>query len=158
MIFFTTRPETRDLTLSHFHTVAFYVHPDSLLSLLSFVAVQDRVDEMVEFELPGRDERLRMLLQYFNMYIEDPSQNNTVKSATAIAFPDIDPSVLELIADKTDGFSGRNISKMAIAWQAAAYAVEGAVLTPVMMDDIVDLFIAQQSQRSVWEAGGQKEY
>ena len=158
MIFFTPRPETRDLTLSHFHTVAFYVHPDSLLSLLSFVAVQDRVDEMVEFELPGRDERLRMLLQYFNMYIEDPSQNNTVKSATAIAFPDIDPSVLELIADKTDGFSGRNISKMAIAWQAAAYAVEGAVLTPVMMDDIVDLFIAQQSQRSVWEAGGQKEY
>lgn len=36
-------------------------------------AVNDRLDEMVNFKLPGVEERKRMLLQYFKMYIADPA-------------------------------------------------------------------------------------
>ena len=32
-------------------------------------AVNDRIDEMVEFDLPGTVERRRMLLHYFEKYI-----------------------------------------------------------------------------------------
>jgi len=34
-------------------------------------AVNDRIDEMVEFALPGLEERKRMLLVYFKRYIAD---------------------------------------------------------------------------------------
>ena len=115
-------------------------------AMLTALLPQDRVDEMVEFALPGRDERLRMLTQYFTMYIEDPEQK-----ATAIQFPDVDTAVLETIADQTEGFSGRSIAKLAIAWQAAAYGEGDATLTPAMMDSILQVFLTQASQRSVWE-------
>ena len=36
--------------------------------------------------------------------------------------------VLQRVLYDTDGFSGRAIAKMAIAWQAAVYGTDGAVL------------------------------
>ena len=35
-------------------------------------AVNDRIDEMVPFDLPGRDERLRMVNLYMKTYLLDP--------------------------------------------------------------------------------------
>ena len=35
-------------------------------------AINDRIDEMVEFQLPGFDERVRMLKQYFETYVANP--------------------------------------------------------------------------------------
>jgi ATPase family AAA domain-containing protein 3A/B len=32
-------------------------------------AINDRVDEMVNFDLPGREERQRMIYHYFDKYI-----------------------------------------------------------------------------------------
>ena len=84
-------------------------------------------------------------------YIEDPSQNGTVRKATAISFPDVDKAVLDDIAVKTEGFSGREIAKLAIAWQAAAYGTDSATLTPPMMAEILDVFLGQHNQRTVWE-------
>ncbi len=36
--------------------------------------------------------------------------------------------VLQRIVNDTNGFSGRAIAKMAIAWQAAVYGTDGAIL------------------------------
>ena len=41
---------------------------------------------------------------------------------------DIGPDEIDRVVKDTDGFSGRAISKLAIAWQATAYGTEGAVL------------------------------
>lgn len=35
-------------------------------------AVNDRIDEMVPFDLPGREERLRMVNLYMKNYLLDP--------------------------------------------------------------------------------------
>ena len=35
---------------------------------------------------------------------------------------------IDLVVNETEGFSGRAISKLAIAWQAAAYGTDGAIL------------------------------
>ena len=35
-------------------------------------AVNDRLDDLVRFSLPGHPERLRMLKLYFSLYILDP--------------------------------------------------------------------------------------
>ena len=36
-------------------------------------AINDRLDEMVEFRLPDLDERERMVRQYFEIYILNPA-------------------------------------------------------------------------------------
>jgi ATPase family AAA domain-containing protein 3A/B len=86
-------------------------------------ALLDRVDEMVEFDLPGVDERRKMIAMYVDKYLIKPPA--WAKPVTTI---DIGPEEIETVVKETDGFSGRAISKLAIAWQAAAYGTEGAIL------------------------------
>lgn len=87
-------------------------------------AVMDRVDEMVEFRLPGEDERRAMIALYIEKYLLNPPGRLTKKVTTE----NISDAEIERVVQETEGFSGRAISKLAIAWQAAAYGTEGAVL------------------------------
>ena len=87
-------------------------------------AVLDRVDEMVEFDLPGVEERRQMIALYIEKYLLNPPNRWARKVETV----DIGQKEIDEVVDMTDGFSGRSISKLAIAWQAAAYGTEGAVL------------------------------
>lgn len=86
-------------------------------------ALMDRVDEMVEFDLPASDERRKMIAMYIDKYLINPP--TWAKPVTTI---DIGPDEIEVVVKETDGFSGRAVSKLAIAWQAAAYGTEGAIL------------------------------
>lgn len=87
-------------------------------------AVLDRIDEMVEFGLPGAEQRRQMIAMYLDKYLLNPSNPRMKKVETV----DIGEAEIDQIVKDTDGFSGRAISKLAIAWQAAAYGTEGAVL------------------------------
>jgi ATPase family AAA domain-containing protein 3A/B len=87
-------------------------------------AILDRIDEMVEFGLPGVDERRRMIAMYIDKYLLNPPGRFTRKVVTE----GIGDAEIEQVVAETDGFSGRAISKLAIAWQAAAYGTDGAIL------------------------------
>jgi len=87
-------------------------------------AIMDRVDEMVEFDLPGPEERRKMIAIYIEKYLLNPPGRWTKKVETV----DIGDKEIEEVVGMTEGFSGRAISKLAIAWQAAAYGTEGAIL------------------------------
>mmetsp|Transcript_15841 Transcript_15841/g.34710 ORF Transcript_15841/g.34710 Transcript_15841/m.34710 type:complete len:581 (-) Transcript_15841:1137-2879(-) len=87
-------------------------------------AVLDRIDEMVEFGLPGSEQRRKMIAMYLDKYLLHPPNPRMRKVETV----DIGESEIDQIVKDTEGFSGRAISKLAIAWQAAAYGTEGAVL------------------------------
>uniref|UniRef100_A0AAA9S3D5 ATPase family, AAA domain containing 3A n=1 Tax=Bos taurus TaxID=9913 RepID=A0AAA9S3D5_BOVIN len=54
------------------------------------------------------------------------------------------------IAQLTEGMSGREISQLAVAWQAMAYASEDGVLTEAMMDARVQDAIQQHRQKMQW--------
>lgn len=84
-------------------------------------AVMDRIDEMIPFDLPGTEERRRMIAQYIDRYL----LNAKGRKVTTV---DVGNEEIEQVVQETDGFSGRAISKLAIAWQAAAYGTEGALL------------------------------
>lgn len=101
-------------------------------------AINDRIDEMVEFVLPGYDERLRMLHQYVDQMLKSPQDG--AKQISLINFSD---DFIENIAKQTSGYSGREISKLVIAWQAAAYGNQNAVL-----DDQIMLRVLKESQDS----------
>lgn len=57
-----------------------------------------------------------------------------------------------LIATKLEGFSGREIAKLAVAWQAAAYASEDGIITRAMMLAKVDEAIEQHKRKMQWQA------
>ena len=57
------------------------------------------------------------------------------------------------IAGMTEGLSGREISKLGVSWQAAAYASESGILTEAMVMERVNDIIRQHKQRMLWEAG-----
>lgn len=47
---------------------------------------------------------------------------------------------IEDIADKTKGFSGREITKMVVAWHDAAFTLPDPVLSPDLMYKILKKF------------------
>ncbi|XP_016381840.1 ATPase family AAA domain-containing protein 3-A-like [Sinocyclocheilus rhinocerous] len=57
------------------------------------------------------------------------------------------------IAKHVEGMSGREISKLAVAWQAAAYSSEDGVLTEAMIDARVDDAVRQHRQKMDWLHG-----
>ena len=54
------------------------------------------------------------------------------------------------MAISTEGFSGREISKLAIAWQAAAYGTETATLDGEMLRAVLHQQIVTKDQKKLW--------
>lgn len=107
-------------------------------------AVNDRLDEMVEFSLPGLDERERLIRLYFQKFVLEPA----TEGKRRLKVDNFDYSALcSKMAEMTDGMSGREIAKLGVAWQAAAYASEDGVLTEKMVLDIVEDHVRQHRQK-----------
>mmetsp|Transcript_80121 Transcript_80121/g.162169 ORF Transcript_80121/g.162169 Transcript_80121/m.162169 type:complete len:577 (-) Transcript_80121:63-1793(-) len=108
-------------------------------------ALLDRVDEMVEFNLPGVDERRQMIAMYIDKYLIKPPGY-----AKAVITDGIGPAEIEKAVQMTEGFSGRSISKLAIAWQAAAYGTEGAVIDKETFFQTVEHHKLSMSMKDEW--------
>lgn len=112
-------------------------------------AVNDRLDQLVEFELPGRPERERILLQYFEEHIAKPATSGARGQRLKLAnFDWVDKCAK--VADMTEGMSGRELSKLVIGWQASAYASEDGVLTSEMIDRNTKDAVAQHEHKMEW--------
>ncbi|XP_067573747.1 ATPase family AAA domain-containing protein 3 isoform X2 [Pseudorca crassidens] len=110
-------------------------------------AINDRIGEMVGFELPRREARERLVRLYFDEYVLKPATEG--KQRLKLAQFDYGKKCSE-IAQLTEGMSGREISQLAVAWQAMAYASEDGVLTEAMMDARVQDAIQQHKQKMQW--------
>eukprot|EP00514_Thraustochytrium_sp_LLF1b_P010485 CAMPEP_0184541872 /NCGR_PEP_ID=MMETSP0199_2-20130426/1649_1 /TAXON_ID=1112570 /ORGANISM="Thraustochytrium sp., Strain LLF1b" /LENGTH=581 /DNA_ID=CAMNT_0026935623 /DNA_START=139 /DNA_END=1881 /DNA_ORIENTATION=+ len=117
-------------------------------------AIVDRTDEVIKFQLPDEEERKAMINLYWKKYVLDAHQNvgGTFGGPVPIKTDDIDEAALEKIATRTQGFSGREIAKLAIGWQAAAYASPNALLTKPMFDQVVDDRVEAHITKLEWEA------
>uniref|UniRef100_H0YY19 ATPase family AAA domain containing 3A n=1 Tax=Taeniopygia guttata TaxID=59729 RepID=H0YY19_TAEGU len=80
-------------------------------------AINDRIDEMVNFDLPRLEERERLVRMYFDQHVLKPATEG--KQRLKLAQFDYGKKCSE-IARLTEGMSGREISQLAVAWQAAA--------------------------------------
>merc|ERR1711871_1389784 len=113
-------------------------------------AINDRIDEMVEFVLPTFDERRRMIDLYVRKYLERPNESGGFFKAKKIFLVGIEDAELDEAARRTENFSGREISKLAIAWQAAAYGTTDAKFTAEMMSRVLDEHVQQKAQKKAW--------
>lgn len=96
-------------------------------------AIMDRIDEMVDFGLPSAHERKKMIAMYIDKYLlNPPTTGGRLRSfftpKKVVTTIDIGNEEIDRVVQETEGFSGRAISKLAIAWQAAAYGTDGAIL------------------------------
>jgi ATPase family AAA domain-containing protein 3A/B len=108
-------------------------------------AINDRIDEMVEFRLPSYDERYRMIEQYMDMYLLHPPAG-----AKPIVVNDVTEDLFKEFAAATEGYSGREISKLAIAWQAAAYGSENAVIDATVLRQVLEETKVSKKQKMSW--------
>jgi ATPase family AAA domain-containing protein 3A/B len=81
-------------------------------------AVLDRVDEALEFPLPGEEERLKLLHLYLEKYIAQAGSHSRGwrtwlrGQQDKIEIKGITQDVLKEAAQKTEGFSGREVAKL----------------------------------------------
>lgn len=110
-------------------------------------AINDRLDEMVEFTLPGLEERERLLRLYFDKYVLQPA----AEGAKRFKLEQFDyGAACSKMAKMCEGMSGREISKLGVAWQAAVYASEDGVLTEKMVLDRCESAAQQHKQKMAW--------
>ncbi|KAG8659921.1 hypothetical protein MANES_02G094700v8 [Manihot esculenta] len=123
-------------------------------------AVTDRIDEVIEFPLPGEEERFKLLNLYLSKYLSHEGENESSwgsffkKQPQKITIKDITEDVVREAARKTEGFSGREIAKLMASVQAAVYGRPDCVLDSQLFREIVDFKVAEHHQRIKLAAEG----
>lgn len=124
-------------------------------------AVADRIDEVLEFPLPGQEERFKLLKLYLDKYIAQAGSrkpglvNKLFKGQQQkIEIKGLTDDILMEAAAKTEGFSGREIAKLMASVQAAVYGSENCILDPSLFREVVDYKVAEHQQRSKLAAAG----
>jgi len=112
-------------------------------------AINDRLDEVVEFALPGEAERERLVRLYFDKYVLTAATQGSRGRRLKIEDMDFGELCSE-IAAATEGMSGREIAKLGVAWQAGGYSSEEGVVSKAMILDKVEASRRQHSQKMSW--------
>lgn len=116
-------------------------------------AVTDRIDEVLEFPLPGEDERFKLVKLYLNKYIAKAGEQKSSwvnlwgKQRNKIEIKNISDDLVRDAAIKTEDFSGREIAKLMASVQAAVYGSKECVLDPSLFREVVDYKVAEHQQR-----------
>uniref|UniRef100_K3WQW0 AAA+ ATPase domain-containing protein n=1 Tax=Globisporangium ultimum (strain ATCC 200006 / CBS 805.95 / DAOM BR144) TaxID=431595 RepID=K3WQW0_GLOUD len=103
------------------------------------IAVTDRIDDTLHFNLPEESERVRLLQMYFDEYVghmtapagsaKGDKQSNSVNPLNATA--------MKQYGAMTEGMSGREIAKMMLYLQSIVYAQDEVVVMPKLIDRVV---------------------
>lgn len=124
-------------------------------------AVADRIDEVLEFPLPGEEERFKLLKLYLDKYIARAGETKSgwlsrffKKQPQKIEIKGLSDDIIKEAASKTEGFSGREIAKLMASVQAAVYGSENCVLDPNLFREVVDYKVAEHQQRRKLAAAG----
>ncbi|KAL5207090.1 hypothetical protein ABZP36_031525 [Zizania latifolia] len=117
-------------------------------------AVADRIDEVLEFPLPGADERSKLLKLYLDKYIMKAGEKHEKswlrffrRQPQKIEVKGITDDLIREASVKAEGFSGREIAKLMAGVQAAVYGSKDCVLTPGLFREVVDYKVAEHQQR-----------
>lgn len=119
-------------------------------------AVADRMDEVLEFPLPGEEERFKLLKLYLDKYIVQAGSTKSGgllqslfkrQSPRKIEIKGLTDDLLREAAAKTVGFSGREIAKLMASVQAAVYGSEKCMLDPCLFTEVVAYKVAEHQQR-----------
>ncbi|MQM14030.1 hypothetical protein Taro_046957 [Colocasia esculenta] len=124
-------------------------------------AVADRIDEVLEFPLPGEEERFKLFKLYLDKYIARAGEGKGGwrslfrRRQRKIEIKNLSDGIIREAAMKTEGFSGREIAKLMAGVQAAVYGSKDCVLDAGLFREVVDYKVAEHQQRRKLAAGEQ---
>lgn len=117
-------------------------------------AITDRIDEVIEFPLPGEEERVKLLKLYLDIYIvQGRSEKKKDWRSHIWGEPDrieiqgITDDIIREAARKMEGFSGREIAKTMASVQGAVYGSKKAELDADLFKEVVNYKVAEHHQR-----------
>lgn len=117
-------------------------------------AVLDRIDESFEFPLPSLEERRRMLQMFMDEHIHRPTKRGKVIEVD----PSLDATFLESVAMRTDGFSGRQLAKLVLAYQAAVFGSGTTRLTAGLAETVLNYKLVHREEDAVRAANSKADY
>ena len=97
-------------------------------------AIHDRIDEIVWFNKPSEKERKDILFHYLVQFCSPPVTalqkakffwqfpRSIYTGKKLIRMEGVEQNLIEEMAKKTEGFSGRELFKMVVAWHDAAFS------------------------------------
>ena len=117
-------------------------------------AIADRIDEILEFPLPGEGERVSLLKLYLDKYIaqagkkrKDWTSSRIWGKQATIEIVGISDGIISEAARKMEGFSGREIAKTMASVQGAVYGSKDSVLNADLFREVVEYKVAEHQQR-----------
>jgi len=125
-------------------------------------AIHDRIDEIIGFGLPSVNERKTMLFHYLVKYCQPPRTvteklnfiykhpRSLYTGKKLIRMEGVTTEVVQEVANQTEGFSGREITKMVISWHDAAFTLPEPILTPELMFKVLKKFKLQHELKQTW--------
>ncbi|KAF4315262.1 hypothetical protein BBO99_00008454 [Phytophthora kernoviae] len=127
-------------------------------------AVTDRIDDALHFDLPESKERVRLLQMYFNEYVvhltvpaSSISTTDKMGSKAAVSvLPPVDANVMIQYGEMTRGMSGREIAKMMLYMQSIVYAQDEVVVTPKLVDRVVNEKVDEHKRKLELKSYGEK--
>jgi len=87
-----------------------------------------------------------------NLYMDKYLKGAFGHATKIIIDEGVNESIVSEVAERTEGFSGREIAKLAIAWQASAYGSPDARLTPELLHTVLDAHIDQKKRKELWNS------
>ncbi|PIA55767.1 hypothetical protein AQUCO_00700233v1 [Aquilegia coerulea] len=123
-------------------------------------AITDRIDEVIEFPIPGEEERIKLLKLYLekSLSIKDNTESRwrlfKRKQEQHKIEVDLSEDAIREAARKTEGFSGREIAKLIASVQASVYAQSDCVLDSQLFMEIVDFKVEEHNKRKKIAAEG----
>jgi len=117
-------------------------------------AVLDRMDESFEFPLPSLGERRRMLSMFMDEHINRPTKRGHVIEVDEA----INDAYLDDIAKRTEGFSGRQLAKLVVAYQAAVFGSGTTRLTRGLADTVLDYKLTHRDEDAAREGNAASGY
>lgn len=107
-------------------------------------AVLDRIDEGFEFPLPSHNERRRMLTMFMDEHIHKPTKKGKVIEVDEA----INTDFVDDVARRTEGFSGRQLAKLVIAYQAAVFGSGTSRLTAGLAETVLKYKLAHREEEA----------
>jgi ATPase family AAA domain-containing protein 3A/B len=125
-------------------------------------AVQDRIDESVNFEKPTREERMNILYLYivqycrrectftenFHLFCQHPTSlfNRKIK----INSDALSEEYVKEISRRTENFSGRELTKLVVSWHDAAFSKDKPILDKQTIEEVLNRHIEQNLTKRKW--------
>jgi ATPase family AAA domain-containing protein 3A/B len=119
-------------------------------------AVRSRIHKKIPFDLPSAPERLRIIEKKLEKYVLNDKrvyeiEEQEVEASLTVA-PDVNEAFLNVLAQKTEGFSGRDLDQAVAEVRLRAYRSGNDTVTKEIMETVFqDKLLAIEKDRQATE-------